>query len=60
MATSEALKRAQRKYEATHTRAMTFRFNLRTDKDILDKFESIDNVAGYLKRLIREDIASNG
>ena len=29
----------------------------KTEKDILDKLESVPNKAGYIKQLIREDIA---
>ena len=30
------------------------------DTDIIAKLDSIDNKAGYLKRLVREDIERNG
>lgn len=59
MARTEAQKRAKRKYEATRTKALTMRFNKKIDADILEKFEATDNVAGYIKRLIREDIAKS-
>lgn len=49
--------RASAKYNASTTKAVPFRLNLNTDKDILEKLASIDNVQGYLKQLIRDDIA---
>ena len=30
-----------------------------TEQDIIQKLESVPNKAGYIKRLIREDIAKN-
>jgi len=51
--------RASIKYNATTTKAISFRLNRNTDKDILDKLESVDNVQGYLKELIRADIAKD-
>lgn len=40
-----------------NTRQIKCRFNLRTDADILQKLDSVDNVQGYIKELIRADIA---
>lgn len=40
-----------------NTKQIKCRFNLRTDADILEKLESMDNVQGYIKELIRADIA---
>lgn len=51
--------RANIKYNATTTKAIPFRLNLNTDKDILEKLSSVDNVQGYLKSLIRADIAKD-
>ena len=48
--------RASIKYNATTTKAISFRLNRNTDKDILEKLESVDNVQGYLKELIRADM----
>jgi len=42
-----------------NTRQVKFRFNLRTDADILEKLDSLDNVQGYIKSLIRADIAAH-
>lgn len=49
--------------EAYEARGNIRRFTLKcvrsTDKDIIEKLESEDNMQGYLKNLIREDIARN-
>ena len=56
MATSEAQKRANIKYDAVNTKKVCFKFNLHTDKDILDKLDSVPNKQGYIKQCIRENI----
>lgn len=56
MATKARL-RANAKYDATNTKRLCMKLNLNTDKDILDKLRSVDNMQGYIKRLIRADIA---
>ncbi len=43
-----------------NTRQVKFRFNIRTDADILAKLDATENVQGYVKSLIRADIAANG
>lgn len=53
---TESNRRAVAKYDATHSRVITLKFNLKTDADILEKLNSIENRQGYIKRLIREDI----
>lgn len=53
---TDAQKAAQAKYDMKNTKQITLKLNLRTDSDILDKFKSIDNVQGYIKQLIRNDI----
>lgn len=53
---SEAKKKAQAKYDKTHTRAIMFKFNLKTDKDILEKLDEVENRQGYIKKLVRDDI----
>ena len=46
------------RYELTNTKRMTFKFNLKTDADILEKLNSVPNKLGYLKSVIRADIAN--
>ena len=37
-------------------KAMTIRFNLEGDADVLAKLEGVENKTDYIRRLIREDI----
>ncbi len=53
---SEAQKRASAKYERENITKMTFKFNKRTDADILEMLNRVPNRQGYLKDLIRQDI----
>ena len=54
--TSEAQKRAVKKYDAHNTKQLHFKLNLKTDADILDWLEKQENVQGYIKQLIRQDM----
>jgi len=54
--TSEAHKRANAKYDAAHTKQVKLKLNLKSDQDIIERLEEVDNIQGYIKRLIREDI----
>lgn len=56
---SDAHLRAVSKFNATKTKQVPLRFNLNTDKDILDRLYSVDNIQGYIKSLIRADIEKN-
>lgn len=58
MAIKEQQKRAQIKYDKANTRKITFKFNLKTDADILEKLDSVNNRQGYIKELIRNDMES--
>ncbi len=53
---SEAQKKASAKYEAANVKKIMLKLNFKTDMDILEKLDEVDNVNGYIKRLIREDI----
>lgn len=57
---SDALKRAQAKYRASKTRQKSLQFYLSTDADILAYIEKINNFSGYIKSLIRADMAAKG
>lgn len=35
---------------------LNIKLDIERDKDIIEKLNSIDNVRGYLKKLIRDDI----
>ena len=56
---TEAQKRAIAKYDQVNTKQIKLKLNLKTDKDILSKLESVDNIQGYIKELIRADILNN-
>ena len=47
------------RWNKENTRQIKFRFNLRTDEDILARLDATDNMQGYIKALIRADIAAN-
>lgn len=57
--TSEAQKRAQKKYDETNKdkfRMVHLKLNRDTDAEIVAKLESVDSIQGYIKELIRADI----
>ena len=56
---SEALKRAIKKYDENNTVRYYFKFNKRTDADIIEKLEVVENRAGYIKELIRRDLGQS-
>ena len=57
---TEAQIKAQAKYDARNTRQVHIKLNLRTDKDVLEKLDEVQSKQGYIKRLIREDLAKAG
>ena len=54
---SKAQVRATAKYDKANTRQILLKLNLKTDADILSHLETQESMQGYIKRLIREDIA---
>ena len=59
MATSEAQKRAQKRYDELNKdkfRFIQLKLNREMDADIISKLESAENIQGYIKELIRQDI----
>ena len=46
-----------RKYDDAHCKRVSFKFNLRTDADILARLAEAESMQGYIKELIRADIA---
>jgi hypothetical protein len=48
---------AKRDWMKANTTVITIKLNHRTDADILERLTSVDNRNGYIKQLIREDIA---
>lgn len=47
----------QAKYDAANRRNYGFRLHNKLDKDIIDKLASVPSMQGYIKQLIRDDIA---
>ena len=53
---TEALKRAQAKYDAANTVQFHLKLNKITDADIIAKLARTGNKQGYIKALIRQDL----
>ena len=49
----------QDRYHKAHTVSLTIRLMKNTEQDILQKLSSVPNKAGYIKSLIRADMAKN-
>ena len=47
---------SQERYHKEHTISVAIRLMKNTEKDIIEQLEKQSNKAGYIKRLIREDI----
>lgn len=54
--TSEAQKRATRRYDAANTKQYHLKLNLKEDKEIIAKLDSLKNKQGYIKALIKADL----
>lgn len=48
----------QQKYNREKTKMYTFKVIKNTESDIMEKLDSVPNKAGYIKSLIRKDIAN--
>ena len=47
----------QARYDSTHTRRYGLKYNTTTDADIIAHLEKQESIQGYIKSLIRQDIA---
>jgi hypothetical protein len=60
MPTTDAQKRAVRKYDAANTKQVHLKLNMKSDADILEQLAqaaaTAEGMQGYIKRLIREDV----
>ena len=54
---TKAEKRARLKYDSANTIQVHLKLNKKTDADILEKLGTVTNKQGYIKELIRADIA---
>ena len=52
---TEAQKRASAKYDKAHTKGIYLKLNTKTDADIIEFLNGVDNVQRYIKKLIRND-----
>lgn len=48
--------KASIKYNKTNVKQIKLNLNRKTDADIIDHLEAKDNVQGYIKELIRNDL----
>ena len=58
MATKRSVSQAS--YDKANTRQLRMKLNLKTDSDILTHLDAQPNMQGYIKSLIRADIAAHG
>lgn len=49
---------AQARYDAANTVQFKMKLNKKNDSDILEQLEKVGNKQGYVKELIRKDIAA--
>lgn len=49
--------KAVKKWQAAHVKRYGFPVMIDTEKDIIEKLDSVPNKSGYIKSLIRADIA---
>ena len=49
--------KAQLKYDKEHTVQFKLKYNKKSDADIIDFLKSLPNKQGYIRNLIRNDIA---
>lgn len=49
----------QERYDAKNTVRISLKFNIKTDADILEKLELVENKQGYIKQLIRENLKNS-
>lgn len=54
---SKSLIKAIRKYDDANTKKVSLKLNLNTDKDVLQRLDSVPNKQGYIKELIRADMS---
>lgn len=53
---SEAQKQAQARYDKVNVRRIVLKLVRNTDGDLIEWLESKDNIQGYIKNLIRNDM----
>jgi len=53
---TEAQKRAREKYDKANTIMICLKLNKKTDADVIQKLNEVENRQGYIKELVRADI----
>ena len=56
---TDAKREAIKRYDAKNTKQIHMKLNLNTDAELLEWLAKQDSVQGYIKSLIRDDIARN-
>ena len=56
---TEAQKRATAKYDKAKTKGIYLKLNIGTDSDIIEHLKNTDNVQGYIKNLIKQDMKNH-
>lgn len=51
---------ANKRYAARHLLKVTVSFNRNTEPELVEQVEGQENKAGYLKRLVKEDVERGG
>lgn len=51
---------ASNKFNKENTLCVLLRLNFSTDRDVIQKLESVPSKMGYIKELIRKDMKENG
>lgn len=51
---------SKKRYDAKNVLRVAVGFNRRTEPELVARIEREDNKAGYLKRLVREDLGRSG
>lgn len=57
---TESQKRAAARYDAKNTTQIKMKLNNKTDADILARLREVENIQGYIKDLIRQDMKKRG
>lgn len=57
---TEAKRKANAKYDRSHTQSVMLKLNKQTDADVLGVLDNVENKQGYIKELIRKDLRGDG
>lgn len=57
MALPETIRKAEK--EKAYVRRYNLKYNIHTDADIIEQLSKQESIQGYIKKVIRDDIARN-